>query len=264
MNRENSGNTKSNGLISIILIEPEKPGNIGSIARVMKNFGFRDLILVNPQTEINEDAINYSVHAFDVLNDAKILRYPDPGDINAKTGFLQQLFSNYDVIVGTTCRIYNNKTLHRIPISIKDFFLDLKKICNLHEKRLGFVFGKESSGLPNFILQIIDILVTIPASDEYPSLNLSHSVAIFLYELSELLNNVRIKGNITLSSREKKDKLLEYCHHLVDIVNVPAHKSEKARKAFKSMIYRSHLSKREVTLMIGVFRRISEILKRAS
>jgi len=59
----------------IIFVEPESSGNIGSVARVMKNFGFYDLILVNP-VEVDDDAYKFAVHAEDVLKSARIVESP--------------------------------------------------------------------------------------------------------------------------------------------------------------------------------------------
>ena len=58
--------------VRIILVEPAGPMNVGSIARVMKNFGFNHLVLVNPQCNpLSPEALQMAVHAKDVLESAQ-------------------------------------------------------------------------------------------------------------------------------------------------------------------------------------------------
>ena len=79
--------------IKVVLVEPSVSGNIGSVARVMKNFGFRELILINPQTEIDGDAYRFAMHAEDILENVKI--YPN----------LEDFIGTIPYVVGTTARI---------------------------------------------------------------------------------------------------------------------------------------------------------------
>lgn len=250
--------------IYTILIEPEKPGNIGSVARSIKNFGFKNLIMVNPLTEIGTEAINYSVHAIDILQGAEVLEYPEDCDEGEKKAVIRDLFKRFDTVIGTSCRIFKEKTLHRIPIKISDFIEDFSELENVSDLRMAFVFGTESSGLPNFILQLVDFLITIPTSPNYHSLNLSHSVSIVLYEASKLLNEIPLKGEIEMAPRNKKEVLINFFDELVTLTGVQEYKVQKTLRAFKSMVMRSRLSKRELTLLLGVFRvAVERLAKRA-
>ncbi|MHA1793758.1 MAG: RNA methyltransferase [Promethearchaeota archaeon] len=240
--------------VSVILIEPEKPGNLGSISRAIKNFGFKKLILINPWTEINQESINYAVHGVDILNQARIKWYPVDKSDSSLSDFFQDLFSSFDIVVGTSCRIFKEKSLHRIPITIDDFTSDLRRVEDLKGKKIALVFGKESSGLPNLVLKEVDMLVTIPTSVEYASLNLSHAVTIFLHELSKVFRTTRAKGEIFLSSRDKREVLFNYFNKLIELTSPPMFRWEKISRSFKSIISRAHVSKRELSLLLGVFR----------
>ncbi|MFX0099562.1 MAG: RNA methyltransferase [Candidatus Hodarchaeota archaeon] len=253
---------KFNEKIFTILIEPEKPGNIGSIARSIKNFGFKNLIIVNPLTEIGTEAINYSVHAIDILQDAEIIAYPENCGEEEKQGIIDDLFKRFDSVIGTSCRIFKEKTVHRIPIKINDFIEDFSQLENLEDINIAFVFGKESSGLPNFILELLDLLINIPTSPNYHSLNLSQSVSIILYEVSKLLNDLPLKGDIEMAPKDKKDVLINFFNEMVSLTGVQEYKAQKTKRAFKSMIMRSRVSSRELTLLLGVFRVAVEKLKR--
>lgn len=249
--------------IYVVLLEPEKEGNIGSVARIMKNFGFEQhLIIVNPLIEIGEEARNYAVHADEVLARAEIINYKSD-DEASKLFEIQTLFKRFDIVTGTTCKIFKDKkrTVHRIPVIIDDFIADLKNVADLDKKNIAFVFGKESSGLPNSILMAVDQLVTIPASVSYPSLNLSHAVAIVLYELSKIFNIVEPRGDIDLAPKLQRDVLLEQFDELIRLTRTPSHRIENTSKSFKSVIARARLSRRECFLLLGILRTAADMIK---
>ncbi|MBN2151707.1 MAG: hypothetical protein JW839_09695 [Candidatus Lokiarchaeota archaeon] len=249
-----------NGGVYVILVEPEKEGNIGSVARSIKNFGFKHLILVNPLVPLGDDARNYAVHAADVLDGAEVVRFPD-GSEAAKAGVLESLFKRFDIVAGTSCKIFKERTLHRIPVDIDTFIDDLSRITNLAASKIAMVFGNERTGLPNYALNQVDQLVTILTSDVYPSINLAHAATICLYELSKLLATGSAKGEIVLAPKLKQNVFLNYFDELVTLTRVPAHKVEKTRRAFKSMVARAHVSRRELFLLLGVLRTAVELAR---
>jgi tRNA/rRNA methyltransferase len=246
--------------VVVVLVEPEKEGNIGAVARSIKNFGFSRLLLVNPLVDIGEEAKNYAVHAGDVLASAEIVRFPESDEV-AKALFLKSLFKAFDIVAGTSCKIFKERTLHRIPIEIDVFIEDLNRISNLKSSSIALVFGNERTGLPNYALNAIDQLVTIPTSESYSSLNLSHAVTICLYELSKLLESTVVRGEIAMAPKIKLDVFLDYFDELTVLTRTPAHKLEKTRRAFKSVIGRAHVSKRELFLLLGVFRTAIDLVK---
>ena len=246
--------------VHVILVEPEKEGNIGSVARSIKNFGFKHLILVNPLVPLDDEAMNYAVHAADVLEGAEIVRFPD-GDEAAKASVLKSLFKRFDIVAGTSCKIFKERTLHRIPIEIDAFIEDLSRIARLGSAKIAIVLGNERTGLPNYALNQIDQLVTIPTADAYPSLNLAQAATICLYELSKLLATGDARGEIALAPKLKQDVFLEYIDELITLMRTPAHKVEKTRRAFKSMVARAHVSRRELFLMLGVLRTAVELIR---
>jgi tRNA/rRNA methyltransferase len=244
--------------VSIILHEPEKSGNIGAVARAMKNFGFTpatgsQLIVLNPIAKVGMIARHYAVHAAELIDAAEVIRWSAP-DEETKAEEIAAIFKRFDVVVGTSCRIFKEKYVYRIPVPIDTFITDLKSQEDLKENRIAVVFGPERSGLPNYVLKHVDMLVTIPTSPDYPSLNLSHAAAIFLYELSKLGigGEVLIRGDIEPAPKEKIEVLLAKFESLLKIVRVPSYKWEKTMRSFRSILSRSHASGREIYLVIGV------------
>jgi len=134
-------------MISIVLIEPENPGNIGAITRVMANFGFESLFLVNPKCDhLSQEAKNRAKHAQEVLNNAKTIKN----------------LNKFDYLIATTAQIGTDYNLPRSPIKPEQ----LAKI--LPEKgNIALVFGREGIGLTNEEINKADFVVTIPTNKKY-------------------------------------------------------------------------------------------------
>jgi len=222
----------------IILVEPKYPGNTGSVARVMKNFGFSNLILVNPAFSIDEDECRkYAMHAQDVLDNALIL------------SSFEELVDSIDYLVGTTSIESRNDRHHlRKVMMVKDFAREIYKM----DGRIGIAFGREDYGLLNSEIEKCDLLVKIPTSDIYPSMNLSHAVAVLLYEIfsSRYEPEERI-----LASGMEKEKMYEFFDALLDAINYPEYKKENTRILFRRVMGRSMLSKWEYHTLMGVFKK---------
>ncbi len=163
-----SARTSRNAFLSIILVEPENPDNIGSAARAVKNMGFSDLRLVNPPDGWLAGAKKMSMSAYDVARRARVF------------SSLKEAVADLKMTVATTRR-YGPKRGMFLP-----FEEALDKIRGLVPKSsVGIVFGKESKGLDNASLRLCDWVTTIPAYSKYPSLNLSQAVLILCYEISK-------------------------------------------------------------------------------
>ena len=221
--------------ISIILVEPENPGNIGAIARVMKNFGAKELILINP-CRITEEAYVRAKHAKDILEKAKIKKKFET--------------KGFDVLVGTSAKKGGRGNVNRI-------FLHPKELEGRIGGRVGVVFGRESTGLKNEELKKCDLVVNIPANPAYPVLNISHACAIILYELYEKHAKRNIAGE-----KEKKAVFL-----LLDRIIEKMGKRNKKKEinmkiVMKRIISRAGLTKKEVFTIAGFLRNIMNMAER--
>ncbi len=154
--------------LTIILVEPQGPLNIGSVCRAMKNFGFTRLRLVNPTKEyMNLSAKKMAMTAFHILEDAEIFQ-----DLSSALHDIQMAF-------GTTRRFGKYR---------KNFFTPAgaaQKINTFgHDTTCAMVMGPEDTGLETKDLELCQHFITIPTHEGYPSMNLSHSLAVLLYEVS--------------------------------------------------------------------------------
>jgi len=232
----------------IILVEPKYQGNIGAVARVMKNFGFNNLVLVKPP-ELGGEARAMAMHAQDILESAKIVHD------------FHRLKEKFDFLIATSSVIASDKNPYRTPI----FPEHLENSLRI-DGDIGIVFGREDHGLLNDEIDLCDILLSIPTSKEYPALNLSHSVAIILYELSKQQKREEIKHlkKFQETDRITKEILLKNFDKLVDILFVDKREFSRriTKKTFRQLLGRAFISSREVSTLIGFFRRANERIRK--
>lgn len=226
----------------VILAEPKFEGNIGAMARAMKNFGFKNLILVKP-CEMGDECYKRAMHAKELVEDAEYYET------------LDDAIKDLDYIAGTSgIETKSDKKHLRKNLSPKEFASKMVEI----EGKVGIIFGRENYGLYNTELEKCDTVITIPASQEYPILNISHSASIIFYEM--FCTQVKEK-EIREASRFERDKLLEHFKNLLDDVNYPEHKKKNTTVMFQRILGRAVLSKWEFHTLMGV---LSKTLKAVS
>jgi tRNA/rRNA methyltransferase len=153
----------------VILVRPEVAGNIGATARVMCNFGLSDLVLVEPKADPrSHEALQRATHGESVLANARQVETLD----KALTGCLASAAAS--ARTEGICR----RDMVGPPERIAPNLLEL-----LPTGPVAMVFGPEPSGLTTAEVGRCDYLINIPTAEEAPALNLSHAVAICIYEL---------------------------------------------------------------------------------
>jgi len=151
----------------LVLVEPEGKINMGFILRLCKNFSVEDICVVNPQFDIrDEEVIEFSAKASDFIEKVKVARS------------LQECLKGAKIVVCTTAKARKETDLLRqsMPPQVLHSLLPSTGVTAL-------VFGRESVGLRRSELRECDIVSTLETGAEYNVLNLSHAVAIYLYEL---------------------------------------------------------------------------------
>lgn len=231
---------------SIILVEPLYEGNIGSVARVMKDFGFEDLVLIKSENKIGIEAIKMAKHGMDVLQNARTFNN------------FEELKKNFNFLIGTSAKVAGDKNFLRVPITPSQLNEFLKKRAS-ENFSIGIVFGREDHGLTNEEIEKCDMLLNIPTKGQLP-LNLSHSVAIILYELSKLTfeNKNEELRKLKNANKIEKEILLKKFSELVQKTGLRDFREKLSNKTFKEVISRSFISGRECTTLIGVFRKACE------
>ena len=235
---------KSHPIFYVILVEPKFSGNIGAVARAMMNFDIQRLYLVNP-CELDNICYSRAMHATKILDDAKT--FP----------CFEDAIKNLDYLVATSSIESKNDKRHlRNSLSLEVF---AEKIIEV-EGKVGLIFGREDYGLYNEEIAACDILLKIPTSDLYPSLNLSHAVIIVLYSIF-LKKSYIAKQHRSMGSLEKK-KLNEFFGQLLDDIEYPQHKKKHTTIMFKRIMGRAMPSKWEYHTLMGVLSKTLGKIKR--
>ena len=153
--------------VAIVLVQPQIPENIGSVARAMHNMGLSRLIVVDPKN-CDVDRMNKTA----------------TGSIHKSTGRpwishkdLREALATFRYLVGTTAR---NGTLR--PALTQPRALAQKLIPISQDNSVAILFGPEDRGLSNDQLRFCHTILTVPTAS-FSSLNLAQAVVIVCYEL---------------------------------------------------------------------------------
>ena len=224
--------------ISIVLVRPQFDGNIGAVARSMKNFGFSDLRIVGREPVWSEEVRNRAKHAQSVLDDAKFF-----SDIESAV---------YDssLVVGTS-----GKREKGSKISFRHFLEpeDLPEMLEDLEGNISIVFGPEGKGLLNSELRICDLLMTIPTWPGYPIMNLSHAVTIICYAwYRKNSSKTRISNNSNLLSPELKNVLRTEIIKLSEIIPTIEFRRSGIEETLHRVIMRGLPKDDEIHRLLGV------------
>ncbi len=219
-------------------MEPEGPANIGMIARTMKNFGFSELVLVNPN--LTEESYAYAVHAGDILERAIVLER------------FEEALELFDMAVGTTGKPGKSYLPDRAPLMP----WELAEVVSGYPGKVGLFFGRESIGLKNEELERLDFTVTIPTSEAYPVMNLAQAVAVILYELAKRKPEPTAEA-LTPATRKEKEQLVATWRGLLEALDYPKDRERREVfvKIFRRLVGRAVLYGREVHTIIGPLRK---------
>ncbi|MBN2228010.1 MAG: RNA methyltransferase [Candidatus Thorarchaeota archaeon] len=232
--------------IVVVLVEPENPGNVGFAARVLANFGVDKLKIVGCDPREDYQAQIFSVHAHTILDSAQIV--PD----------LETALEDTDVAWGATARAGGNHSVTRALVPLQKL-PDPTAI----EGRIALVFGRESKGLTNEEIVLCDLVFTIPTSEEYPSMNLSHAVSVVLYHLfSQYATKKGREPNETRSAtREERAQVMVFLDEVIDNLSIKDFRKPIAKQIFRNILGRSYITGREITTLTGIARKLNDLVK---
>jgi TrmH family RNA methyltransferase len=227
----------------VVVVEPETPGNVGTIARAMKNFGLSELKLVDPpELDPDGEAYGYAGQAReDVLPNHEVVT-------------LDEIIEQYHT-VGCTAVTNEDETKHvRYPFKTPR---ELAESLGDVETDTALVFGREQNGLRNDELAQMDEVCSIPASAAYPVLNLGQAATITLYELRDLTvdasqhpDDVHVRA-----SQREIEGLNGQFDEFVEALGHPEEKQAKVGRLWQRVLGRAHPTGREVATLRGIFRR---------
>ena len=210
----------------------------------MMNFDFDKLFLVNP-CKLDDECYTRAVHADSILDNAKTF------------SSFNDAIKDLDYLIATSSiESLNDKRHLRNSVVINELVDKLREI----DGKVGLVFGREDYGLYNEEIASCDVMLRIPTSESYQSLNLSHAVALVLYVLYE--KNLFTSKEKRQIGKIEKEKLYQFFSNLLEEIKYPQHKKEKTEIMFKRIMGRAMPSKWEYHTLMGVFSRALENIKR--
>ncbi|MFM7603456.1 MAG: RNA methyltransferase, partial [Pseudanabaena sp.] len=227
--------------------------NLGSVARVMKNFGLAELWLVNPQCDhLGEEARHMAVHASEILENAMIV-----DNLPA-------------ALVGCHRAIATAGRIDQGEMKVTDPQKGLNWL--MQAENSAIVFGAEDRGLSNDEIQHCQQVMRIPVNPDYPSLNLAQAVGVCCYQWQLLQINPQCHENLT--SQIAQDLIesapidlatradIEACYQqleavLLKIGYVYPHTAAHRLRKFRHIFDRANLSPSEVAMLRGVLRQVN-------
>jgi len=229
--------------ISIVLVAPQGPLNIGSVCRVMANFGIADLRLVAPEADhLSDPARRMAVKAGFLLERAAIFET------------LPEALADTCLAIGTTRRFgkYREDLVH--PDQAARQALQVTG-----SGRVALVFGREDKGLLTEELDHCQTLMTIPTEDAVGSMNLAQAVAVVLYDLYKTRGDLEGKrwGRKKLASNQVQEAMFRHMRQtLLDIDFLDPQNPDHILRTFRRIFGRAGLNDRDVKVLQGLWSRI--------
>jgi len=229
--------------IKIVLVETTHPGNIGAVARAMKNMNMANLWLVSPKTFPSADATSRASGADDVLANASVCQS------------LQEAIADCQLVIGASARCRTISWPEMTPRECAE-----KVVINDPDNKVAIIFGRENSGLKNHELDLCHFLLRIPCNSEYSSLNIAAAVQVVCYELfvADGEQKVVVIGDKGKSPKATAMQMESFYAHLYqalsDIGFMHPDKSKSIMRRLRRIYNRVQLDTKELDILRGILR----------
>ena len=230
-------------MATIVLVEPQHPGNVGAVARVMANFGCDELLLVGG-CEIDDDAMARAKAGQPLLESAR------------RIASLKEALVETPVSVATSGIVpKGDSRWQRAPHPVQEL-ADLLK-----GREPALVFGRENHGLDRGELALCDLTIQVPTSPEHPVLNLSHAVGIVLYELFRN-DAFQRPYRPDVVERQEIDLLVERIMEAVRMSRFAKRRLPRAETTLRRILVRSEIDEWDYETLMGMFKELRPLRRR--
>ena len=238
--------------LELVLVRPKEDGNVGAVARLGKNFGIDRISIVRPRASLGQEARRRAMAGLPLLESARVVESFDEAVRDA------------DLVVGTTDLSTGRSTAYlRRSVSPERLGEMIRPIVG----RVALVFGPEDNGLGVDQLRRCDLLVHIPARREFPTLNLSHAVAIVLYAVlrangpadpdsTPAPEVLELRGN-------EKELLIVRLDELAARVGYPRHKRPGLNLMFRRIFGRATPTESEYRMLLGFVKSVDRFTRKS-
>jgi len=225
--------------IRIVLVETSHPGNIGAVARAMKNMNMTRLTLVAPKSFPHADATARASGADDLLASATVCET------------LPEAIADCQMVIGASAR---SRTISWPEVSPRECAGLLA--IEAQQKQIAIVFGRENSGLKNHELDLCRYLLKIPCNPAYSSLNLAAAVQLVCYELFIAADDQAEKAVIDTEPQANAAQMELFYQHLhqalTDIGFIHPDKSRSIMRRLRRIYNRAQPSSKELDILRGI------------
>lgn len=228
----------------VVLVETSHPGNIGAVARAMKNMQMHELRLVAPKFFPHADATARASGADDVLKSACV--YPD----------LPAAIADCQIVLGASAR---DRTISWPALTARQCAEKWGGNQN-NAPNIALVFGRENSGLKNHELDLCHYLLRIPCNKAYSSLNLAAAVQVVCYELfvasgQEQTTTIGDHGEVPIATTEQMEAFyLHLQQTMADIGFLHPERSKSIMRRLRRIFNRTQLDTKELDILRGILR----------
>lgn len=226
----------------VVLVEPQGPRNVGAICRTMRNFGLAELRLVTPRCDhLGEEARRMAVRSSHVLEEARVC--PSLAEAVADCG----------LVFGTTRRFGRYRADLLLPEEAARLVA-----ASPAGARAAYVFGREDNGLSSAELEICHRFLTIPTSEDLPSMNLAQSVAVCLYELFRADGNgpAERRGEEPAAHAEHEAMIRHMRKSLLAIGYLNPENPDHILRTYRRIFGRAGLSERDIRILQGLWSKL--------
>jgi tRNA (cytidine32/uridine32-2'-O)-methyltransferase len=226
--------------IRIVLVAPSHPGNIGAVARAMKNMGLTRLVLVRPRHFPDPEATARASGAHDVLGAAR------------SVSTLAEALEGCGFVTATTSR---ERDQYFRVVDVREAALRI--VTEAQRSPAAVVFGAERTGLTNEELETAHALIRIPASPSYPSLNLAMAVQLVAYEIFRaqgVTPPAAVSGAAPLASSQAMERLYVHLGAVLEEVDFRdrTQKGTSLMARIRRFLQRAELDENEVNILRGI------------
>lgn len=225
--------------IRIVLVETSHPGNIGAVARAMKNMQLSRLYLVAPKIFPCADASSRASGADDVLEAATVCPT------------LAEAISDCQLVFGTSARLRTIAWPQQSPRECAQLLMQ-----EAQQNQVAIVFGRENSGLTNKELDLCQYLLHIPSNPAFSSLNLAAAVQIISYELLVASAEETLPQQQPEAPLATAEQMASFYQHLlqtlIEIDFMHPDKSRSVMRRLRRIYNRSLLDTKELDILRGI------------
>ena len=237
-----------NRFVQIVLVETSHPGNIGSVARAMKNMGLANLALINPKKFPHQEATALAGNATDVLDNVKIFTS------------IQEAVKKSKVIYATSAR---DRAIEWPTLTAKEAAQETQELVT-NEIQVSILFGREDRGLTNEELQLANKHLIIPAHPDYPVLNIAMSTQVICYELYQAAQNNSVESwqDFPEYTSEELNNLIEHFNETVEALELVDPKNPKQiMTRMERMFRRLYPDQMEGNFLRGFLKAVNKRIK---